>query len=801
MATALPSSTSEGGGLPLLHPFIREWVSSRGWAGLRPVQEEAIAPILAGRDVLLVAPTASGKTEAAFLPLCSLLLAGPPVHGVAVLYLSPLKALIDDIAERLEALCYPLGIEVTPWHGDAAASRKSRLRAAPTGILLTTPESLEAMFCLRGPETAAMLGSLVRVVVDEVHGFMGTERGAQVRSLLRREEDATGRVVPRIGLSATIGDVSAAAEFLRPGAGDSVVVVRSSEPQRVRVQVRGYRMPTPSDGGGEEHLDPEEAIARDLFRLRGSDNLVFVNSRAAVERYTDFLGELSERAGVPCEFWPHHGNLAAGVRRHTEGSLKGHGAATAICTSTLELGIDIGTAESVAQVGPPPSVASLRQRLGRSGRRGNPPTIRIHMSEGDVLDPVGLLRPALVQAVAAVRLLQQGWYEPAPPGVRHLSTLLQQVLSLISERSGADPHEAHRVLCGRPGAAFGAVSEAEFARILRSMEDRGLVERAEDGTVLLGAEGERVVGRHTFYAAFQTPVEYRVAGEGRELGTLPLVRPLAVGQPLLFAGRRWVISALHEGRRLVEVEPAPSAVAPEFGGLGMSVSGRVREEMLAVYRGEDDPPYLDPVARDLLAEGREAFSRLGVAEHPLVPWAGGTMAFCFCGDPALDALALALRARGVMAFPHGPAVRVLSPPEGLKAHLAALAASPPPEGADLARGVAAAREKHDRYLPRDLLLREHAARALDVEGAWRAIGPLIEEEGTFMTGQDEDRDGRIGPGRVELGDEVTYRGLRWMLDDEALIGREGQPDLLWGEFDPEELVPVADEGREEEGTR
>jgi ATP-dependent helicase Lhr and Lhr-like helicase len=729
MATASPTSTSEGEGLPLLHPLIQDWVTSR-WGGLRPVQQGAIPPILAGRDTLVVAPTASGKTEAAFLPICSLLLSRPPVHGVAVLYLSPLKALIDDICERLESLCYPLGIEVTPWHGDVASSRKSRLRQSPSGILLTTPESLEAMLFLRGPETAAMLGGLVRVVIDEVHGFMGTERGAQVRSLLRRVEDATGRAVPRVGLSATIGDVSAAAEFLRPGAGDAVAVVRSLEPQRVRVQVRGYRAPTRSDDGGEEGLDPEEAIAHDLFRLRGSDNLVFVNSRAAVESYADLLADLSERAGVPSEFWPHHGNLAPGVRRHTEGSLKGHGPATAVCTSTLELGIDIGTAKSVAQVGPPPSVASLRQRLGRSGRRGEPATIRIHVAEGDALDPVGQLRPALVQAVAAVRLLQQGWYEPVPPGVRHLSTLIQQVLSLVAERSGAHPREVYRVLCAGPAAAFAAVERSEFARILRTMEDRGLVERAEDGTLLLGALGEKVVGRYSFYAAFQTPVEYRVLGAGRTLGTLPVVRPLDVGHPMLFAGRRWVVSAVHEGRRLVEVEPSPSALAPEFGGLGMSVAGRVREEMLVIYRGEDVPSYLDPSARDLLAAGREAFRRLGLVETSLISWGGGTFAFCWGGDPALDALALALRARGVQAFPYGPALRApTTPPGELRAHLVALAASSAPEGPDLARGIAtAAQEKHDRYLPRELLLGEHAARALDVEGAWRVIGRLIEEE-------------------------------------------------------------------------
>ena len=373
----------------LLHPSVQRWIYNQGWTELRDAQERAAGPILDGsQDIIIAAATASGKTEAAFLPICSRLLL-PEHSGASVLYVSPLKALINDQNDRMERLCENLQILVHPWHGDISAGRKREFVKQPSGILLITPESLEGIFVNRGPAVPSLFSRVLYVVIDELHSFIGSERGQQLQSLLRRVEHAVGHNIPRIALSATLGDMTIAAEFLRPKFGDKVrIIISEAAGQELKLLVRGYRMtalPNHTEGRGAAEPDSaeetendgsERAVAEDLLlTLRGANNLVFANSRRAVEKYADLLRRMCEARSLPNEFWAHHGNLSKEIREDVEISLKDTTrAATAICTSTLELGIDIGTVECIAQIGTPNSVASLRQRLGRSGRRGTPPS-------------------------------------------------------------------------------------------------------------------------------------------------------------------------------------------------------------------------------------------------------------------------------------------------------------------------------------------------------------------------------------------------------------------------------------------
>ncbi|MBO0748725.1 MAG: DEAD/DEAH box helicase, partial [Acidimicrobiaceae bacterium] len=377
----------------LLHPALRRWVWERGWTALRDVQARAIPPILdADADVVISAATASGKTEAAFLPILSALTNSPSTRtGVEVLALSPLKALINDQHERLADLCSPLGIPVTAWHGDVNGSAKHRLLERPEGILLITPESLEALLVLRGPQAPSLFGALRYVVVDELHSFICGERGAQVQSQLHRVEQAVHRQVPRIGLSATLGDQEAAGEFLRPGGGLRRVAIDADDHLELRLQLRGYLDRAPDHGSHppapaaplevveETATDTDWAIASDLARvLTGTDNLIFANSRREVEILADRLGQLAGDRGQGDAFLAHHGSLSKTLREEVESRLKDRSRpVSAVCTATLEMGIDIGSVASIAQVGPPPSVATLRQRLGRSGRRGDPAVLRL----------------------------------------------------------------------------------------------------------------------------------------------------------------------------------------------------------------------------------------------------------------------------------------------------------------------------------------------------------------------------------------------------------------------------------------
>ena len=526
----------------LLAEPVRRWVYDQGWQTLRDAQEAAIPVLLAGTaDVIIAAATAAGKTEAAFLPICSRLESDPArAPGVRVLYVAPLKALINDQYDRLAGLCERLEIAVHRWHGDVPASKKSAFLKRPDGILLITPESLEALFVIRGSAVAGLLAALQYVVVDELHAFLGTERGAQLRSLLHRVELAIRRRVPRVGLSATLGDMSLAAEALRPGEPENVrCIVSAAGGQELSVQVRGYlTMSSTSDRPDDEALDQQQ-ITADLFRvLRGQDNLAFANSRADVELYAARLRDMCEVAGHPNEFFPHHGSLAKELREEAEAALKDHGRpATAVATTTLEMGIDIGSVQSVAQLGAPPSVAALRQRLGRSGRRGEPAILRVYVTEPSVDPRTSLadeLRAELVQTIAMLELLRAGWCEPPDQDALHPSTLIQQLLSAIAQHGGITAAAGYRALCG-PGSPFTAVTQAQFGSLLRDLGTREVLTQAADGTLLLGAVGERTVNHYSFYAAFTAAEEYRLFTGGRPLGTMPADLTLYAGALLIFA--------------------------------------------------------------------------------------------------------------------------------------------------------------------------------------------------------------------------------------------------------------------------
>lgn len=732
------SSDSEPGGrasagFRRLHEQVQRWVWDQGWTDLRDIQERAIDPILdGGRDVIIAAATAGGKTEAAFLPICSRVVE-QSTGSVRALYVSPLKALINDQFDRLDRLCERLQIQVFRWHGDVSSSHKRQVLSDPAGILLITPESLEALFVLRGSAISKLFGSLDFVVVDELHSFIGVERGQQLQSLLGRVELVLRRRVPRIALSATLGDMELAAEFLRPGrALPCEILVSNESRQDVRLQVRGYQVKAPDtaterDGAGVDALDDAAVpmIAAHLFEvLRNRDNLIFANSRRNVEIYGDHLRLMCEQARVPNEFWPHHGSLSKELREHAENVLKDPTIpASVVCTTTLEMGIDIGSVATIAQVGVPPSVAGLRQRLGRSGRRGEPSIMRIYIDEPELQPdspPQDRLRAELVTATAMVRLLMMKWCEPPNAGALHLSTLVQQILSLIAQYGGATAADAWRVLC-RDGA-FPSVTQEIFTKVLRELGKHDLIVQSGDGTLLLGAQGERIVNHYSFYTAFVTPEEYHLVSGGHELGTLPISHPLSNGSYIIFAGQRWRVVSVDVDRRIVELEPSPAGRAPRFTGGGAEVHERVRQEMKAVYETTDVAPFLDPTARSLLREGREAYAAYRLAHTPFVQYDDNVALFCWAGDRVLDTLLVQLRDRELPVERDGIAIIVNDiSAEALIPHFRALAAQGPADAVELAGTVAnKLREKHHPSLSDELLSVDYASCRLDPEGAWQA---------------------------------------------------------------------------------
>ncbi|MBM3269238.1 MAG: DEAD/DEAH box helicase [Candidatus Sericytochromatia bacterium] len=718
----------------LLDDRIQRWIWQR-WSGLYDIQEGAIRAILeGGTDVLISAATASGKTEAAFLPICHRL-AGDARGGVRALYVGPLKALINDQFGRLDALCESLEIPVSRWHGDVAAGAKQKALRHPAGILLITPESLEALFVRQGPRIGWIFSRLEFLVIDEVHSFIATERGRQLQSQISRLEGALGRPLRRIGLSATLGDIAVACDFLRPGGGERVEVLASTEfHQDVKLQIRGYRHvepAAPETGEDEAGTGDQLDIARHLFEtLRGGHNLVFANRRQEVEIFADLLRRRSDELRVPNEFWPHHGSLSKDLREDAEAFLKRpEQPATAICTSTLEMGIDIGLVAATAQIGPPPAVAGMRQRLGRSGRRqGDPAIMRLYVQEPEISPwtaPPDTLRPRLVQAIAMVHLLAARWIEPPVAGTLHLSTLVQQILSWLAQRGGAMASDAWQALC-RAGP-FREVGPSAFGRLLVALGSHELVAQMEDGTLIPGPEGERLINHYSFFAAFQTPVEFRLLHAGKTLGTMPVYDPLMGGAYLVFAGRRWKVLEVDAARKTVELEPSKGGRAPIFSGAAPWVHDRVRQEMRKVYQDEGMPAFLDAVARDLLAEGRQHFHRYGLADSSILKSGSDCLLFPFRGDRILNTLALMFLERGLAAQRDGMALAFQDvSPERLREHLGALAAADGTDPSALASlATNAESEKYHRYLPEDLLRADYASRALDVRGAVETAREIV----------------------------------------------------------------------------
>ena len=647
---------------------VQKWIRLKEWRELRDIQTHAIHSIIdTDADIIISASTAGGKTEAAFLPLISQVL-DDSVEGVGfdIICVSPLKALITDQAERLEDICKATDIPIFPWHGDISQSVKTRARKNPQGILLITPESLEALLIRRGNEVVRLFNRTRAVVIDELHSLLDSVRGVQLRSLLTRLETICGRGIRRIGLSATLGDFDLACTYLRPDNDSCVQVIRAnSDESELKVQLRGYEMnadPLFTSDEQEGHQsatspEPEDiksstpnAIAAHLFKhLRGSDNLVFAGSRNNVEIYADKLRQKCEKSRLPNEFYAHHGNLARQDRQFVEQRLKDSSTpTTAICTSTLELGIDIGDIASVAQIGAPYGVASLRQRLGRSGRRkGQPSVLRQYIIEESLSSRssiVDRLRLGLMRSIAMIELLLENWCEPPKPEALHLSTLVHQILSVIAERGGIVASQLYSLLC-REGP-FRQISPQVFKMVLHKLGDQEtkLIEQPEGDELLLGAVGERLVEHYSFYAVFMTPKEFRIVCDGKELGTLPITNILTPGMLLIFSGRRWSVIEVLDEDRVVTVAPAKAGKPPKFDGDPGEIHDMVIQKMFKLFESDYKPLYLDRTASKFLDEARRNYKTLGLANSSVVSIETDKYAIATrVGSIKTNTLALALR--------------------------------------------------------------------------------------------------------------------------------------------------------------
>jgi ATP-dependent Lhr-like helicase len=495
---------------------------------------------------------------------------------------------------------------------------------------------------------------------------------------------------------------------------------------------RGYRRRAPelaaNDGpwkADDEKLDDFHDIAAHLFKvLRGSDNLIFANSRTNVELFADLLRRMSENAHVPNEFLPHHGSLSKDLREHAERQLKSKSRpGNVVATTTLEMGIDVGTVRSIAQIGNPPSVASMRQRLGRSGRDQNEAAVlRIYISERDGgadLVPQDALRAQTIQSIAMVQLMLDGWLEPPDDKILNLSTLVQQLLSIVAQHGGVRATEAWSVLC--ENGPFRVREKRQFASLLRSLGEQELLTQTSDQLLVLGVRGEQIVDHYEFYAAFFTPKEFQIVNEARPLGSLPIAKPLAEGSHLIFAGRRWEVVNVDAEASVVTVKPSRGGRPPMFDGGAAPVHDKVRRQMFEVYCATERPGFADAKAQELLEEGRRYFRRSGLEHQQIVEAKSGCHVFPWVGDKTMNTLELLLGVRQISITNEGVSLNARCSEADLRHAARELLAAGLPAPEILAERVSNKLiGKYDAFLSEDLLNEDYASARLDVDAA-RAV--------------------------------------------------------------------------------
>ena len=702
----------------LLDEKVQKWVWRQGWSSLKDIQENSIPIVLSqDNDVIISAATAGGKTEAVFLPILTSILQDRVSFGYQVLYISPLKALINDQYRRLSDMTADMGIDVIPWHGDIDVSRKNKSLKNPNGIVIITPESLESFLINRTKHTTSAFSALKYIVIDELHSFIGKERGKQLQSLLSRIEHIANRHIPRIAMSATFSDYESVKLFLR----DDEALPCSIPPQgesnhEIKLLVKAY-IPT-------KEKSVVEDISKELFtRLRGSNNLVFANSRHETEEYAVTLSDMSDENGVPNEFRVHHGSLSKIERESVEHELQqGIHPLTAICTSTMELGIDIGKVKSIAQIGSATSVSALRQRLGRSGRRNEPSILRVFSTEngeGFLFD----LKSNLVQNIAVIELLREHKYETPNINSYHLSTLIQQLLSVIAQFGGFYPKEGWQFLCKK--GAFKNVTPTMFLSLLKALGDKGVVSQLDNGQIIIGKEGEKLLKKPDFYVAFQSPKDYSVINKynSKRLGTIQYSPPK--NAQIVLAGRRWIVDDINEHGQTIYVSQVKSGGKAFWCGEGAEIDRIIVEKMREIYLSNETYPYLDTrtEANKYLEQARLCFNNNKLSSNSYLQYGNRDIFFTWGGWAINRTISLFARlylkkecsfcALYVDNITPADIKRIIENGKPLEEDLAKLELRAIKES-----------QKFDCFLPDSLLNKEYARTYLNVDSSWELLKQL-----------------------------------------------------------------------------
>lgn len=598
----------------LLSEPIRKFIRDKGWEELRPIQNAAITRILGSDDnYILASRTASGKTEAAFLPILSKVNFNE--SGVQVLYISPLIALINDQFYRVEELCKNLDVDVVKWHGEANKTVKEKLVKNPKGIVLITPESLEAMFVNKPFNVKQLFSNLKYVVIDEIHSFIGTDRGIQLKSILSRLQQVNSKSFSIVGLSATIGDYDEAKKFTGDESKTKVLLDRTAK--EINTIFRYFKSTT---------IDLPLELLKDLYiETKDSTVLIFPNSRGRVEEVAVKLKKISDRVNGHSNYFSHHSSVDREIREYVEYFAKNNNRQNFCisCTSTLEIGIDIGAVDEVVQIDATHSIASLIQRVGRSGRKeGKSSNLYLYATN----------EWSLLQSIACWLLYKEGFIEPPQKNEKPYDILVHQALSITKGYSGIKLTGLIKQL--RENSAFKGIELFEIEEILNQLIEIDFLEKLQH-EVIIGVEGEKVVNSRDFYSVFKTEESFKVISAGNKIGEVPFSPQIIEDENIFLSAKIWKIKFIDHKAKKIEVIPTKDGKKPIFFGNGGIIHQRIREKMFEVLYSKIDYDFLDEPSCDEIEILRKEFSVFNIqdlqSDRPLLSSEKNLQLFTFTG--------------------------------------------------------------------------------------------------------------------------------------------------------------------------
>lgn len=626
----------------LLNHKIQKVIYDMKWESFRPIQNQAISHLInTPSDLIISAKTASGKTEAAFLPIISKIIDNAR-DSVKILYISPLKALINDQFQRITDLCKYINFPITKWHGDVSSHNKQSLLKNPAGILLITPESIESLILHRTSNLYMLLNNLEYIVIDEIHSFIGNERGCQLKSLVRRIESIIKHKPIKIALSATISNLQDVAYWINPTNPEAVKIIEDSSDNKKIVGIIKCYM--------------NETLEEDLFKVIKKDkNLIFANTKSTLELFCNSMQEFATKNNTQNIFHIHHGSISKNIREHTEMLLKKEDNISVFCTNTLELGIDIGNIDRIIfLLSPPFSVSSLIQRLGRCGRKENSvkefrffiyeKNIKIlkrltiitkfifryvNRTKDDIssifyliyqllqylidllnihyIDKDDIFRTKLVQSIAMIELMLENFTEPLDTKNFDYSTLVHQILSYLGQTGGDYAVNIYNNIVKNSFDEY--FSKNELIDILKYLNKEHIIYQMSDGKITLNKKGENIVENYEFFAAFETPETWKIICNGKEIGDIPIDSLLSLKKNdcFLLAGKKWEIIEIRNTIKTVIVKQADNAKLIKFGSSIRDINRTIHKKMLNIYETSFIPKYIEKTAIPILEEAFNSY--------------------------------------------------------------------------------------------------------------------------------------------------------------------------------------------------